>query len=430
MVTWEPSPWLKPKDRTPAQRTPNLAELVQEIVDREGWTENNAIAFIITGTGERVAESRDGSLKAAGNDSRAAVLQVTYQVADGEPVTAAFALGTTEVNGDSTDDAEEFVISQFVDPGSTDLEMTFDTTGGETHEQLIGLRYPNLTIPAGATILASHIQFTVDQTTNISKVTKNLEHAVVLSGLDANTTYYYSIGYGSCAEFTLLAGGDQVHYVTTAPAPDSYRPFTVWFLGDSGEGGKEAVSPNSGRGNGARRVRDAFLKWNEGSPDLCVLLGDNAYRDGKEIEYQYGFFNIFPTVLRNTPVWPTLGNHEFASDFIVNSTLQSGPYYDLFSLPRFGEAGGIPSGTEAYYSFDYETVHFVSLESFFGISRGPESFIEDMKAWLEADIIDSAQNPNHKWRIAFFHHPPYSKGSHATDGLKIYRKDSSSGLGF
>jgi hypothetical protein len=34
--------------------------VIQEIVDRSGWTSGNSLALVITGTGERVAESYDG----------------------------------------------------------------------------------------------------------------------------------------------------------------------------------------------------------------------------------------------------------------------------------------------------------------------------------------------------------------------------------
>ncbi|MCI0554706.1 MAG: hypothetical protein L0287_27480, partial [Anaerolineae bacterium] len=44
----------------PAQRTPNLASVIQEVVNRPGWASGNAIAVIITGTGKRIAESYEG----------------------------------------------------------------------------------------------------------------------------------------------------------------------------------------------------------------------------------------------------------------------------------------------------------------------------------------------------------------------------------
>jgi uncharacterized protein YjiK len=69
-VTWSPAPWTRVGDRTPAQRTPNIAAVLQEVVDRGGWSSGNALVLIITGTGRRTAESFDGDF--------APVLHVEY----------------------------------------------------------------------------------------------------------------------------------------------------------------------------------------------------------------------------------------------------------------------------------------------------------------------------------------------------------------
>ena len=42
------------------QQTPSLTAIVQEIVNRGGWSSGNAMAFVINGSGERTAESHDG----------------------------------------------------------------------------------------------------------------------------------------------------------------------------------------------------------------------------------------------------------------------------------------------------------------------------------------------------------------------------------
>ena len=46
-------------------QTPNLAPIVQEIVNRPGWVSGNDMAFLITGSGTRTAESYDGEPSAA-----------------------------------------------------------------------------------------------------------------------------------------------------------------------------------------------------------------------------------------------------------------------------------------------------------------------------------------------------------------------------
>jgi hypothetical protein len=42
-------------------QSPDLAKLIQEIVDRSGWESGNSLAIIVTGTGKRVAESWNGA---------------------------------------------------------------------------------------------------------------------------------------------------------------------------------------------------------------------------------------------------------------------------------------------------------------------------------------------------------------------------------
>ena len=108
--------------------------------------------------------------------------------------------------------------------------------------------------------------------------------------------------------------------------------------------------------------------------------------------------------LRTSPVWPALGNHDGRS---ANSETQSGVYYDIFTLPTRGQAGGVMSGTEAYYSFDYANIHFICLDSH-DSERKPEGA---MMQWLKADLAATTRD----WIIAFFHHPPYTKGTHDSD---------------
>ncbi len=71
---WLPAPWTAVGDRGPDQQTPDLAAVIQEIVDRPGWASGNALVLIVTGTGERTAESRNSSANAP------AMLHIEYVV--------------------------------------------------------------------------------------------------------------------------------------------------------------------------------------------------------------------------------------------------------------------------------------------------------------------------------------------------------------
>jgi len=216
------------------------------------------------------------------------------------------------------------------------------------------------------------------------------EHEVRLDGLTPGTRYYYSVG----STTLVLAGGDANHFFQTSPTPGTRRPYRVWVLGDSGTGDSNA-----------RAVRDTYAAFNGTRfTDLWLMLGDNAYSDGTDAEYQTKLFDIYPQWLRQSVLWPTLGNHDGHSAF---SATQTGPYYDSFTLPRAGEAGGVASGTEAYYSFDFGNIHFICLDS----SDSDRSPGGPMLTWLEQDLAANTRD----WTIAFWHHPPYSKGSHDSD---------------
>jgi 3',5'-cyclic AMP phosphodiesterase CpdA len=67
----------------------------------------------------------------------------------------------------------------------------------------------------------------------------------------------------------------------------------------------------------------------------------------------------------------------------------------------------VASTTEAYYSFDHANIHFVCLDSY-GSNRLVGS---PMLEWLERDLAANRL----PWTIAFWHHPPFSKGSHNSD---------------
>ncbi len=228
-------------------------------------------------------------------------------------------------------------------------------------------------------------------TFSVENSTLTTEHEVTLSGLTPYTKYYYSIGTTSA----ILAGDDSSHHFITSPNPGIDTPTRIWMLGDSGT-----------KNANARAVRDAYynLTGNQHT-DLWLLLGDNAYPSGEDDEYQLAVFGMYDEMLRKSVLWPSRGNHDRGPRDANDDWTNGGTYYNIFSLPTAGEAGGLASGTEAYYSYDYGNIHFVCLESTLNTFRADTS---SMWQWLEDDL---SQN-NQLWTIAYWHHPPYSKGSH------------------
>ena len=217
------------------------------------------------------------------------------------------------------------------------------------------------------------------------------EHIIQLTGLLNNTKYYYSIGSG-----TTPLQGDSSNYFWTHPPVGSTSPVRIWAIGDAGTNLPEQ-----------NRVRDAYYNYTGDTyTNVWLMLGDNAYPYGEDSDYQVNVFNNhYESMLKKTTAWTTAGNHEMYSS---DAFAQTGPYFEIFTLPKNGEAGGISSLTEAYYSFNYANIHFACLESTTDSFRAAES---NMLNWLKSDLAANTQH----WTIVYFHHPPYSKGSHDSD---------------
>ncbi len=216
------------------------------------------------------------------------------------------------------------------------------------------------------------------------------EHIVTLTGLTPDTLYHYGVG----DDQTVLVGDDGDHVFRSAPLAGTPLPLRIWALGDSGLANQ-----------GVRQVRNSYLNFTAGTPtSMWLMLGDNAYPIGTDAQYQAAVFDVFQPLLRSSVLWSTVGNHDAHS---ADSATQTGPYFEIFSFPTAGEAGGVASATEAYYSFDHGNVHFVVLDS----AESDRTAGGDMLTWLGQDLAATMQD----WIIAVWHHPPYSQGSHNSD---------------
>lgn len=61
IVSWNPASWNAAGIRGPDQRTPDLSNIIQELVNQDDWDNGNSMVFVINGSGKRTAESFEGS---------------------------------------------------------------------------------------------------------------------------------------------------------------------------------------------------------------------------------------------------------------------------------------------------------------------------------------------------------------------------------
>ena len=183
-----------------------------------------------------------------------------------------------------------------------------------------------------------------------------MQYEATVDGLKPETTYRYIVFDGHSA----LTESDLQHHFTTHPQVGKATPTRIWVVGDSGTGQAHQI-----------RVHQAMVDFTEKDQrplDLYLHVGDMAYGEGTDEQFQGKFFKPYKETLRTTVCWASLGNHEGHSS---NGKLGKGPFFDAYVCPEKGEAGGVPSGSESYYSFDYGDIHLICLNSH-DIDRRPD----------------------------------------------------------
>ena len=224
------------------------------------------------------------------------------------------------------------------------------------------------------------------------------DHQVIVTGLLPDTKYFYQFGSS-----TTIEQGGADNYFITSPVQNSTRKIRVAVFGDCGRSvaGKQLATLNS------------YQNYVGNNPaELMLLLGDNAYNNGLDNEYQSNFFDVYSSsILKNHALFPAPGNHDY-----INTTHQIDkiiPYYDIFSLPKNGECGGVASGTPSYYAYNWGNIHFISLDSYGKEQTSLRLYdtTSPQVKWLKQDLAANTQ----KWTIVYWHHPPFTKGSHNSD---------------
>jgi hypothetical protein len=216
-----------------------------------------------------------------------------------------------------------------------------------------------------------------------------------LGGLQPATRYYYAVFDAD----RRLTPAEESYSFMTPPPTGTRQPIRFWVVGDSGTGRQPQAD--------VHQVMVDYIRHTGRPLDFWLHVGDMAYGVGRDMEFQSRFFESYEPTLRGSVCWATMGNHE---GYTSKGTTGIGPYYDAYVVPTRAESGGVASGTEAYYAFDHGNIHFICLDSH-DLNRKPTAA---MAKWLKADLEKAKAD----WLIAFWHHPPYTKGSHDSEKEK------------
>lgn len=196
-------------------------------------------------------------------------------------------------------------------------------------------------------------------------------HSAQFTNLKPATRYAYRVGDG--------ANWSEWFQFRTAAA--TAEPFSFVYFGDA---------QNDLRSMWSRVIREA---WSD-APKASFMIHAGDLINRAESDADWGeWFQAGGWLNGMIPSLATPGNHEYVSDKEKKLPPRLSHHWrPLFALPENGPAGF----EETVYSFDYQGVRFISLNSNVGRDRQVE--------WLEQTL---SSNP-HRWTILTFHHPVYS----------------------
>jgi 3',5'-cyclic AMP phosphodiesterase CpdA len=173
--------------------------------------------------------------------------------------------------------------------------------------------------------------------------------------------------------FLVLAIPALVAQNLTVPLKNGSVKFAV--IGDTGTGDKHQLAV-------AKQLTTTRAKF---PFEFVIMVGDNIYGGNSAKDFDKKFANPYKALLDDgVKFYAALGNHDDPSE----------RYYKPFNM-----------NGERYYTFKpADGVRFFALDSTY--------MDEKQLKWLDEQLATSGS----EWKIAFFHHPPYSSGeTHGSD---------------
>jgi hypothetical protein len=132
-------------------------------------------------------------------------------------------------------------------------------------------------------------------------------------------------------------------------------------------------------------LAQVMFRYRQAFPfEFVLMMGDNMYGGEKAVDYKQKFENVYrPLLDQKVKFYAALGNHDESNQ----------RFYEFFNM----------EGQE-YYRFKKGDVSFYSLNSNYMDKKQVD--------WLNEKLAADTAT----WKVAFFHHPPYSSGGkHGSD---------------
>jgi tartrate-resistant acid phosphatase type 5 len=288
--------------------------------------------------------------------------------------------------------------------------------------------------PYAANNTLAEVELTeIDTGNNQVQLVGGANHAV-FEGLKPDTTYAYRVkvngqlwGAGPLRDWEIE--GDQgfmrpskfsyENKFRTFPNPAKESPELAFaILGDFGRG----VRGLSKDGQCQREVATSLARAvKEHDVRLILSTGDNIYHGSKQgsgdedDDWFFTFFQPYRFIINRVPVFPAVGNHDEGETFGESSDDRRQLYDNLYIRNRFD--GAIETGDASLLPGLFYRVRFGSDIEFICLDTSKQSWLfaerffkhKNHQAFIES-VLPNDGGAAVKWRIPFFHHPPFCAG--------------------
>jgi tartrate-resistant acid phosphatase type 5 len=226
-------------------------------------------------------------------------------------------------------------------------------------------------------------------------------------------------------------GGRYVNEFETHPDPaaEPSRAFSFFVLGDFGTGISKSTPKRR-----QREIAEAMqVAFDQHDIRFVITTGDNIYAGNRILgipvgatgdeddDWFFTFFQPYRYMVNRIPVYPCIGNHDTSETEDRDDREQLLDNLYLNERIASDEASGRASVDPGlFYRFRYgRDVEFICIDtSKEGFFRGKRLFeYPKHREWMEQTFVP---DPVVRWRLPFFHHPPFCAGPnhHNTDRME------------
>lgn len=212
--------------------------------------------------------------------------------------------------------------------------------------------------------------------------------SAVITGLNPATRYVYRVGRDS-------AWSEWLQFTT---AEKTRTPFTFIWFGDP----QDDISMHC-----TRVFREAYRN----APGAAFWMFSGDMTSEPEDKQLGELFYAGAPMFGMLPMAMVPGNHDMGYEMkdgeivrnVKGKKQRTKSASDLWKIHYTLPSNGIPGYEEVSYTFDYQGVRFILLNT--------NDRLVEQAAWMEALL---ANNPN-TWTVVSFHHPLYSSGRERDD---------------